>query len=49
MFEGDRIMNRSSVRYGRTGKPGIYRVIGTDQTGATHDQDARAPLSYRRP
>jgi len=24
-------------------------VIGTDQTGATHDQDARAPLSYRRP
>jgi len=42
VFEGDRIMNRSSVRYGRTEKPGIYRVIGTDQTGATHERDELA-------
>ena len=42
VFEGDRITNRSSVRYGRTEKPGIYRVIGTDQTGATHERDELA-------
>jgi len=42
VFEGDRIMNRSSVRYGRTEKPGIYRVIGTVQTGATHERDELA-------
>ncbi len=42
VFEGDRITGRSSVRYGRTDHPGIYRVIGTDQTGATHDRDELA-------
>jgi hypothetical protein len=42
VFEGDRITNRSSVRYGRTEKPGIYRVSGTDQTGATHERDELA-------
>ena len=38
-FEGDRIEGRSSVRFGKTDRPGIYRVIGTDQTGATRDRD----------
>ena len=42
VFEGDRIAARSSVRYGRTDHPGIYRVVGTDQTGATHDRDELA-------
>jgi hypothetical protein len=42
VFEGDRIAARSSVRYSRTDHPGIYRVIGTDQTGATHDRDELA-------
>ncbi|CAN5414669.1 BatA domain-containing protein [soil metagenome] len=42
VFEGDRISNRSSVRYNRTEKPGIYRVIGTDQTSATHERDELA-------
>ena len=42
VFEGDRLAGRSSVRFGRTDHPGIYRVIGTDQTGATHDRDALA-------
>jgi len=42
VFEGDRITGRSSVRFGRTDRPGIYRVVGTDQTGATHDRDELA-------
>ena len=39
VFEGDRIAGRSSVRFSRTDKPGIYSVIGTDESGATHDRD----------
>lgn len=39
VFEGDRIASRSSVRFGKTERPGVYRVIGTDQTGATRDRD----------
>jgi hypothetical protein len=39
VFEGDRIAGRSSVRFGKTDRPGIYRVIGTDQTGATGERD----------
>lgn len=39
VFGGDRIAGRSSVRFGRTDHPGIYKVIGTDQTGATHERD----------
>ena len=42
VFEGDRIAGRSSVRFTRTDKPGVYRVIGTDQTGATRDHDELA-------
>ncbi len=42
VFEGDRIAGRSSVRFGRTDRPGIYRVIGTDKTGATHARDELA-------
>ncbi|HEY0195386.1 MAG TPA: hypothetical protein VGC42_29930, partial [Kofleriaceae bacterium] len=42
VFEGDRLVGRSSVRYGRTDRPGVYRVIGTDQTGSTHDRDELA-------
>jgi hypothetical protein len=42
MFEGDRIASRSSVRFGKTDRPGVYRVAGTDQTGGTHDRDELA-------
>jgi hypothetical protein len=42
MFEGDRLAGRSSVRFGRTERPGVYRVIGTDQTGSTHERDELA-------
>jgi hypothetical protein len=42
VFEGDRITGRSSVRFGKTDRPGIYRVIGMDQTGATGDRDELA-------
>jgi hypothetical protein len=30
------------VRFGRTDRPGIYRVIGTDKTGTTHARDELA-------
>lgn len=39
VFEGERLVGRSVVRFGRTDRPGIYRVIGTDQTGATHERE----------
>lgn len=39
IFEGDRIMGRSSVRFGRTEHAGVYRVIGTDQTNNTRARD----------
>ena len=42
VFEGDRLAGRSSVRFGRTERPGVYRVIGTDQTGSTHERDELA-------
>lgn len=42
VFEGDRLTNRSVVRFGRTDHPGVYRVIGTDRTGATRDHDELA-------
>ncbi|HVK82497.1 MAG TPA: BatA domain-containing protein [Kofleriaceae bacterium] len=42
VFEGDRIAGRSSVRFGRTERPGVFRVIGTDATGNTHDRDELA-------
>jgi hypothetical protein len=42
VFEGDRIKSRSSVRFGRTDLPGVYRVVGTDQTGATRDREELA-------
>ena len=42
VFEGERITGRSSVRFGRTDRPGVYRVIGTDQTGSTHERDELA-------
>jgi hypothetical protein len=41
-YEGDRITGRSSVRFNRTDRAGVYRVIGTDQTGATLDRDELA-------
>jgi hypothetical protein len=41
-FEGERITNRASVRFARTDKPGVYRVIGTDLTDATRDRDELA-------
>jgi hypothetical protein len=30
------------VRFGKTDRPGVYRVIGTDQTGATRDREELA-------
>ena len=42
VFEGDRIAGRSTVRFTRTERPGVYRVVGTDQTLATHDRDELA-------
>lgn len=38
-FEGDRIKGRSSVRFSLTDRPGEYLVIGTDQTGGSHERD----------
>lgn len=38
-FEGDRITGRTSVRYGRTDRPGVYRVLGTDRAGSTLERD----------
>jgi hypothetical protein len=42
VFEGDRLAGRSTVRFGRTDRPGVYRVIGTDQTGSAHERDELA-------
>jgi hypothetical protein len=42
VFEGDRLAGRSTVRFGKTDRPGVYRVIGTDQTGSTHERDELA-------
>ncbi|HEY4176550.1 MAG TPA: BatA domain-containing protein [Kofleriaceae bacterium] len=42
VFEGERLVGRSSVRYTRTDRPGIYRVVGTDQTGTTQARDELA-------
>ncbi len=42
VFEGDRIAGRATVRFSKTDRPGIYRVIGTDQTGSTHERDELA-------
>ena len=39
-FEGDRLVGRTSVRFSRTDRPGVYRVSGTDLTSATRDRDA---------
>jgi hypothetical protein len=38
-FEGDRLPNRTSVRYARTERPGVYHVVGTDLTSATLERD----------
>ncbi|MFN0245436.1 MAG: BatA domain-containing protein [Kofleriaceae bacterium] len=42
VFEGDRIAGRSTVRYARTERPGVYRIVGTDQTASTHERDELA-------
>ena len=41
-FEGDRIANRATVRYTRTDRPGVYRVIGTDPTNTARDREELA-------
>ncbi len=41
-FDGDRISGRSTVRFGKTERPGVYRVVGTDRAGATRDRDELA-------
>jgi hypothetical protein len=38
-FEGERLSGRTSVRFSRTDRPGVYRVVGTDLTSATRDRD----------
>jgi hypothetical protein len=38
-FEGDRLAGRTSVRFSRTDKPGVYHISGTDLTSATRDRD----------
>ncbi len=38
-FEGDRLTGRTSVRFSRTDKPGVYHVSGTDLTSSTRDRD----------
>lgn len=42
VFEGDRIAGRSSIRFGKTERPGVFGVIGTDLTGGTHERDELA-------
>ena len=42
VFEGARIDGRQVVRFTAADSPGIYRVIGTDRTGATADRDELA-------
>ncbi len=42
VFDGDRLAGRSSIRFGRTDRPGIYRVLGTDASGASHPRDELA-------
>ena len=39
IFEGDRIAGRSTVRFGKTDRPGVYKVVGTDQTNNTRERD----------
>lgn len=42
VFEGARIEGRRAVRFTGADAPGIYRVVGTDRTGATRDRDELA-------
>ncbi|MDQ3334111.1 MAG: BatA domain-containing protein [Myxococcota bacterium] len=42
IFEGDRIVGRTVVRFSRTERPGVYRVIGTDKAGASGTRDELA-------
>jgi hypothetical protein len=39
IFEGDRITGRSSVRFARTDRPGVYRALGTDPSNVTRPRD----------
>jgi uncharacterized membrane protein len=41
-FDDARVAGRTSVRYGDAERPGVYRVIGTDKTGATRERDELA-------
>lgn len=42
-YEGERLAGKSAIRFSRTDEPGIYRVVGTDATGATR---ARQELDF---
>ena len=42
IFEGDRIIGRTAVRFSRTERPGVYRVLGTDKAGASGVRDELA-------
>lgn len=42
VFEGDRLANRNSMRFSHTEHPGVYRVVATDQNGATREHEELA-------
>jgi hypothetical protein len=42
VYDGERLAGRAFVRYLGTERPGVYRVRGTDATGATRDLDELA-------
>ena len=41
-FEGARLEGRTVVRFAGAERPGVYRVIGTDPSGASRDRDELA-------
>jgi hypothetical protein len=42
IFEGDRIVGRTQIRFNRTERPGTYKVSGTDKAGNTSVRDELA-------
>jgi hypothetical protein len=42
VFEGERLAGRRSVRFGKTDRPGVYTVVGTERTGASRGRDELA-------
>jgi hypothetical protein len=42
IFEGDRIVGRTAVRFSRTERPGVYHVLGTDKANTSSVRDELA-------